>query len=71
MMALQNGFQQRDKLGHMLRGGLGHVAGEGFYTYNNNYALVAVYSFLIVGLRSPVHSRTCTRTHAHAQLQFR
>ena len=36
-----------------------------FYIYNNNYALV--YSFLLVGLRTPVHSRTCTRTQARAR----
>ena len=48
-------------------GQVGTCCGVGFYIYNNNYALV--YSFLLVGLRTPVHSRTCTRTHARARTQ--
>ena len=34
--------------------------------YNNKYALV--YSFLLVGLRTPVHSLTCTRTLARTHI---
>ena len=66
MMALQNGLHQRGRLGQMLRGRLGHVVGWIYiYICNNNYALV--YSFVLVGLRTPVHSRTCTRTPALTQ----
>ena len=46
-------------------GQVGTCCGIGFYIYNNNYALV--YSFLLVGLRTPVHSPTCTRAHVHIQ----
>ena len=38
-----------------------NVAGQVFI-YNNKYALV--YSSLLVGLRTAVNSRTCTRSHA-------
>ena len=54
MMALQNGLHQRGWLGQMLRGKL-----------KKKDALV--YSFLLVGIRTPVHSRTCTRTHARTR----
>ena len=50
-------------VGTNVAGHVGTCCGVGFfYIYNNNYALV--YSFLLVGLRTPVHSRTGARTHA-------
>ena len=52
-------------VGTNVAGQVGTCCGVGFYIYNNNFALV--YSFLLVGLRTPVHSRTCTRTHARAR----
>ena len=56
-------------VGTNVAGQVGTCCGVGFYIYNNNYSLIS--SFLFVGLRTPVHSRTCTRTHAHAHTQFR
>ena len=64
MMALQNGLHQRGWSGQMLHGRLGHVVGGGVYICNNNYAFV--YSFLLVDLRTLVHSLTCTRTQVRA-----
>ena len=50
-------------VGTHVAGQVGTCCGVGFYIilYNNNFALV--YSFLHVGLRTPVNSRTCARTH--------
>ena len=56
-------------VGTNVAGQVGTCCGVGFYIYNNKFALV--YSFLHVGLRTPVHSRTCARTHAHPHIQFR
>ena len=49
-------------VGTNVAGQVGTCCGVGFYIYNNNYALV--YSFLLVGLRTPVHSLTCQSTRA-------
>ena len=52
-------------VGTNVAGQVGTCCGVGFYIYNNNFALL--YSFLLISLRKPVHSRTCTRTHARAR----
>ena len=52
-------------VGTNVAGQVGTCCGVGFYIYNNNFALI--YSFLLVDLRMPVHSRTSTRTHARAR----
>ena len=52
-------------VGTNVAGQVGTCCRIGCYIYNNNVALI--YSFLLVGLRAPVHSRTCTRTHARAR----
>ena len=49
-------FASAGLVGTNAAGQVGTCCGVGFYTYNNNDALV--YSFLIVCLRMTVHSRT-------------
>ena len=53
-------------VGTNVAGQVGTCCGVGFfYKRNNNYALV--YGFLLVGLRTSVHSLACTRTLARAR----
>ena len=52
-------------VGTNVAGQVGTCYGVGLYIFNYNYALV--YRFLLAGLCTPDHSRTCTRTHARSR----